>query len=207
MTTTKEYPTHPNKGNYKNRECSVSLCTDKHYGKGFCNKHYQRWKIYGDALHPKVVIKKICSFETCERDVYTKMFCRMHYRRFKRWGDPTIVGGLTANQRGITQCSIEGCPNTHKSRGFCQNHYNKRASLSHKHRMTWDEYTILGQSQNWQCAGCGLQSSIVETNILHVDHNHVTNEVRGLLCGPCNRAIGLIKDNIKTLSNLITYLE
>jgi len=41
----------------------------------------------------------------------------------------------------------------------------------------------------------------------HVDHNHVTGKVRGLLCGPCNHGIGSLKDNTTILRNAITYLE
>lgn len=32
--------------------CAVHGCLSKHYGKGFCNKHYQRWRIYGDPVEP-----------------------------------------------------------------------------------------------------------------------------------------------------------
>lgn len=33
------------------------------------------------------------------------------------------------------------------------------------------------------------------------------NKVRGLLCGNCNRAIGLLKDDIKSLERAIEYLK
>lgn len=44
-------------------------------------------------------------------------------------------------------------------------------------------------------------------SFLEVDHCHQTNQVRGLLCGPCNRALGLLKDNIGNLERAIAYLD
>lgn len=41
---------------------------------------------------------------------------------------------------------------------------------------------------------------------LQVDHNHKTGEVRGMLCGPCNRAVGLLKDDPERMAALIHYL-
>jgi len=32
--------------------CSVPDCGVKHYGRGYCLRHYQRWKDYGDAEEP-----------------------------------------------------------------------------------------------------------------------------------------------------------
>lgn len=42
---------------------------------------------------------------------------------------------------------------------------------------------------------------------LVLDHNHLTNEVRGLLCPNCNRALGLFKDDIQLLDNAKEYLQ
>jgi hypothetical protein len=43
----------------------------------------------------------------------------------------------------------------------------------------------------------------------HVDHIHGSNPsvIRGLLCGPCNRAIGLFKDNPESLERAAAYLR
>lgn len=54
--------------------------------------------------------------------------------------------------------------------------------------------------------GCCLLCNIKPKKIV-VDHCHKTGKVRGLLCNECNRAIGLLKENILTLKNAINYLE
>jgi hypothetical protein len=41
---------------------------------------------------------------------------------------------------------------------------------------------------------------------LCVDHCHSTGKVRGLLCDPCNKALGLFKDSPELLNSAIKYL-
>jgi hypothetical protein len=40
-----------------------------------------------------------------------------------------------------------------------------------------------------------------------VDHDHNTNEVRGIICQACNFVLGHAKDSIETLARAIGYLE
>jgi len=42
---------------------------------------------------------------------------------------------------------------------------------------------------------------------LAIDHNHLTNKVRGLLCNKCNQGIGFFNDNVHLLSEAIKYLN
>lgn len=42
---------------------------------------------------------------------------------------------------------------------------------------------------------------------LHVDHDHLTGRIRGVLCANCNRGIGLFRDNKELLAKAIKYLD
>ena len=54
--------------------------------------------------------------------------------------------------------------------------------------------------ETWACPGCGRVGG------LHLDHDHKTNQIRGPVCGNCNRAIGLLRDNPQIFLNLYSYL-
>lgn len=55
------------------------------------------------------------------------------------------------------------------------------------------------------CDCCG--SKTPKGNGWCVDHNHDTGQVRGILCNPCNLAIGLLNDNLDGVMNAVRYLE
>lgn len=42
---------------------------------------------------------------------------------------------------------------------------------------------------------------------LVVDHCHKTGRIRGLLCHNCNRALGLLQDDVGVLRKAIGYLK
>lgn len=82
----------------------------------------------------------------------------------------------------------------------------KQQELLRKRRygLNTGEYDILFQVQNGLCAICGNPP---EKKGLAVDHNHKTGQVRGLLCIKCNNSLGLLKENINTLEEMIKYLK
>jgi hypothetical protein len=59
--------------------------------------------------------------------------------------------------------------------------------------------------QNNVCGICGGVNKNGKS--LHIDHDHKTNIVRGLLCNTCNRSIGYAKDSIDILHKAISYLK
>ena len=66
-----------------------------------------------------------------------------------------------------------------------------------------DEYKKELESKGGVCAICKNEC----TRALAVDHNHITGQVRGLLCNKCNRGIGYLSDSIDLLQASIDYLK
>ncbi len=87
----------------------------------------------------------------------------------------------------------------------------RRKRLSEK-KVSEKDYREMMEKQNGVCAICGRLESThkrgrVNPDRLSVDHCHKTGKVRGLLCGRCNRAIGLLRDNPALCRAAATYLE
>ena len=54
--------------------------------------------------------------------------------------------------------------------------------------------------QGGLCAACKTDKP------KHVDHDHKTGRVRGMLCYLCNQALGNVRDDMRRLQGLIDYL-
>ena len=78
--------------------------------------------------------------------------------------------------------------------------------LLSRHGISLDEYNKLLNTQLNKCAICRRPASMFKDS-LHVDHNHKTGIIRGLICYGCNRYLGQIKDDVSILKKAISYLE
>jgi hypothetical protein len=75
------------------------------------------------------------------------------------------------------------------------------AKIKYNYGISSEQLEAMKIKQNDLCAIC-------KQNIkLHVDHSHNTGVFRGLLCGSCNRGIGLFKENTEWLQSAIEYLN
>lgn len=66
------------------------------------------------------------------------------------------------------------------------------------------QYGQIYAYQDGRCAIC--QRATGATKKLAVDHDHKTGLVRGLLCGPCNKIIGQLRDDRRAVMRLYQYL-
>jgi hypothetical protein len=80
-----------------------------------------------------------------------------------------------------------------------RHHFKRRYGITHKQVME----LIKGASN--KCQICGAEFSL--NNKPHIDHDHKSNRIRGVLCRKCNSGIGLFDDKIDLLKRAIGYLQ
>lgn len=77
-----------------------------------------------------------------------------------------------------------------------------------RYGITRQEYEEMLEAQGDSCAICKTMDIGRKGHThFHVDHDHVTGKVRGLLCDLCNRGLGYFKDDPFLLIKAGKYLE
>jgi hypothetical protein len=122
-------------------------------------------------------------------------------------------------------CSAEGCGRSTEggALNLCKRHYiktehyrekaqlRKRRFELAKYGLTVEEYDNLLAKQGSRCAVCGTADPQYRSGPSSarwcVDHDHVTGKIRGLLCHPCNRAIGMLADDAKIIEAALAYVR
>lgn len=69
-----------------------------------------------------------------------------------------------------------------------------------------EDYNNLFNKQNGCCAICNTHQTQFK-KYLHVDHNHKTGAIRGLLCHNCNLAIGRLKEDPQIIKTALEYVS
>ena len=78
--------------------------------------------------------------------------------------------------------------------------------LKTKYGLTRKQYEQMLVDQRHGCAICASPDPGGRGEF-HVDHDHVTRRVRGLLCTNCNSMLGRAKDSPSVLRHAADYLE
>ena len=82
---------------------------------------------------------------------------------------------------------------------------NRRWKLRNVYKMSETDYLRLLNLHQHKCHICNQPFSADLAD--HIDHDHTSHRVRGILCGNCNWALGLFKDNPALLRQAADYLE
>ena len=87
----------------------------------------------------------------------------------------------------------------------CYMHDARRNRRKRIYAVTPEQFMDMLKAQHNACAICCEVFRDIKTT--HIDHDHITGVVRGLLCDHCNLGIGHFRNNSDVLRNAIAYLE
>ena len=79
--------------------------------------------------------------------------------------------------------------------------------LRRKYGLTYQDYEPRLQEQDGGCKICKTIDPGKGRKHFCVDHNHDTGEVRALLCGPCNSALGRVQEDPQFWERAAIYIE
>ena len=164
---------------FSERNCKEPYCdrTDIR-ARGWCNAHYARWK----------------------RGATMDMPMRRH--RHRRYDVPDGMAHCTECDKVIPIDRFHR--STYSPIGLdsrCKSCQSKRKQIS-KYGVSLEE---LLDAQGGKCGICETDSP--GNPGWRIDHDHLTGNVRGVLCHPCNVSLGLFKDSIESLRNAVAYLS
>lgn len=107
------------------------------------------------------------------------------------------------------------CRTCESAKRLVNHHKNPESArwrhVKYKYGIGKTDYDRMVDEQNGACAACGATEGQPrlgkgERYWLHIDHDHDTGEIRGLLCYRCNNGIGLL-GTPKALRQAADYLE
>ena len=79
---------------------------------------------------------------------------------------------------------------------------NSRLKLTYG--ISYEQKFAIVKNQNNRCAIC--DDDLKDPKHTHLDHNHTTGAIRGILCNHCNRGLGGFRDSEKALLKAVEYL-
>lgn len=91
---------------------------------------------------------------------------------------------------------------TKKSREWAIRNPDKvnKHKLKYRYGITPEELEELMDKAGHKCQLCGRKDK------LNIDHCHENGHVRGILCGSCNRALGILGDSVESIERVLAYL-
>lgn len=186
--------------------CSIDGCDLLVACRGWCSKHYTRWRRHGDPLSitrnpPSTAnaLAKVCprcgnakSIEAFGRrpNGNPKGYCRVCESQYQ-----TDYAGTVNGRERQRQARAKW------------NGSNHAYFLMYRYGLTLERYIEMLDLQGGHCAICGATEPGGNSSVWHVDHCHSSGRVRGLLCGACNRGLGQFRDDPDRLRSAVDYLE
>lgn len=156
----------------------------------------------------------ICSVEGCGKPVQARGWCKGHYKSMywnhtpqaKQYQKEFRARPEILEYKKLWARKAENQPK------------RIEAKLVSRYGITRAEYDARLEQNEFKCEICAqpVKSQFAprdvsrngpDRDVVHVDHDHVTGRVRGLICGGCNNGLGYFRDSPEFLAAAIAYLE
>lgn len=205
--------------------CSVEECSKPRRKREYCSNHYAMWRTYGEIRKPKFTWaeEKLCV--VCGAKDWPDNGKRKHCSHSCQVADsranndrPAMPRAPHAGRPKVAECILCGVEIPLGRRNgrlqrtdimYCRScgRESPEARRFQKYGVRPDEYEA--------ALKCGCQICGKVAPVLDVDHDHdccpgnkrsCGQCVRGFLCGDCNRAIGLFRDDAEAMKKAVAYL-
>lgn len=187
--------------------CQAPGCSLPRHLKGLCKWHHAQSELEIEFTTVPQTGYLVCSFPGCGRRSAKHQLCKRHRDQIDRGEELSIIRPKDWVEKVPNPpCAFVGCELISMSSGpLCPKHHNRART----HGLTPEE--LLDLFADPRCASCGADSLLV------IDHDHSCCPggrkkacgkcVRGLLCGSCNTALGLLQESISRIESLARYAE
>ena len=123
---------------------------------------------------------------------YAVRYNKKYYKRNRKREQKRSTSYRKENQEQVKEYQVRWA--RQRGRGYW---------LKINYGLSIEEYDQMFKEQNGRCKICGRHRT-EQKNELSVDHNHITGQVRGLLCARCNVGLGFFENHT---DEILKYLE
>ena len=126
-----------------------------------------------------------------------------------------VVGAAPAEFYPSDRVTCKACRKAYSKRKYAARTEEEKAAeklqdrdrvIRRKYGLSAEDFAAKAEAQGWTCGICSTNLRGAGRQ-LQVDHCHKTGKVRALLCGPCNRALGHMRDDPARLRKAADYVE
>lgn len=198
--------------------CIEDGCDSEQVTRNLCSMHYARLKLTGvtdgSVKMPRSKNRsnpdgtaRICSVVECIRKARSRGICDPHLSEMREV-DPVEFSRMDI-------CPVPSCGREKlKAKPWC----SRCKQFAWRFSLTLDDVINLHASERRICSNPGCDSGAT----LHLDHDHACCPpgsfpashkvscgecVRGWLCAPCNKALGMLQENPRRIQGLLDFLN